>query len=127
MSLGWLLAILLLIWFTWRMLHQRDLALAYVRRWCVREHLQLLDDSVSFSGWRRWPGSVASVNARSAMQHALARLRPVQQFRFEISNDGRERRQGRLLMHGQSMLRLQIETADGNQLIEEFTTEGKVS
>lgn len=123
MSFGWLLAILLLIWFTWRMLHQRDLALAYVRSWCLREHLQLLDDSVSFSGWRRWPRSAAGANARSVMQQALAGLRPVQQFRFEISNDGRERRQGRLLMYGHSMLRLQVETADGNQLIEEFTTQ----
>jgi len=127
MSFGWLLAILLLLWFTWRMLHQRDLALACVRRWCMREQLQLLDDSVSFSGWRRWPESAASAKDRSLLKHQFAWLRPVQQFRFEISNDGRERRQGRILMCGHGILRLQIETADGKQLIEEFTTDNGVN
>lgn len=118
MNSGWLLPTLLLIWIVWRVLHQRDLALLYVRRWCALEKLQLLDDNVSFMGWRSWPAQKNSSVTSAPLTAWLQRLRVVQQFRFEISADGRERRQGRLLMHGERILRMQIQTSDGHQLIE---------
>lgn len=127
MNSGWLLPILLLLWLIWRVVHQRDLALAFVRRWCAREHLQLLDDNLSFMGWRRWPVRVGNTATGTALTAWLQRLRLVQQFRFEISADGRERRQGRLLMCGKRILRLQIETADGHQLIETTAGNAQVS
>lgn len=115
MNFAWLLPILLLLWSVWRLLHQCDLALLHVRRWCAREQLQLLDDNVSFMGWRRWPmDDAGNGTRRTPLQH----FRLVQQFRFEVSGDGRERRAGRLLMHAATVLRLQVETADGHQLIE---------
>lgn len=119
MTLIWLFPTVLLLWLVWRLLHQRDLAQAYVKRWCAREGLQLLDDSVSFMGWRRWSLAAGSSDQPPDSTDSPGRLRLVQQFRFEISNDGRERRQGQLLMHRDRVLRMQIDTGDGSQLIDD--------
>jgi len=89
MTLIWLLPTVVLLWLVWRLLRQRDLAQAYVKRWCARERLQLLDDSVSFMGWRRWPLAPGNSDMHSGLANQLTRLRLVQQFRFEFSNDGR--------------------------------------
>ena len=67
MTLIWLFPTVLLLWLVWRLLHQRDLAQAYVKRWCARERLQLLDDSISFMGWRRWPLAAGSSDMPSGL------------------------------------------------------------
>jgi len=119
MTLIWLFPTVLLLWLVWRLLYQRDLAQAYVKRWCARERLQLLDDSISFVGWRRWPVAAGSSDKLPDTTDSPERLRLVQQFRFEISNDGRERRQGHLLMHRDRVLQMQIDTGDGSVLIDD--------
>jgi len=119
MTLIWLLPTVVLLWLVWRLLRQRDLAQAYVKRWCARERLQLLDDSVSFMGWRRWPLAPGNSDMHSGLANQLNRLRLVQQFRFEFSNDGRERRQGQLLMHRDRVLQMQIDTDAGSLLIDD--------
>ncbi len=107
----WLLLTLLLLWLIWSIIRQRDIALAFVRGWCARQQLQLLDDSVAYYGLRRLPKQQTR-GARNMI------WRPVQAFRFEVSSDGRERRAGLLLMQGLRIILLEIQELDGSHLID---------
>jgi hypothetical protein len=109
-------ALLLFAWALLALMRQRDAALAVLRRWCRAEGLQLLDDGLAFAGLRR--RDLGSADGKS-------RRRWCQAFRFEVSEDGRRRRPGLLLMRGRAALLLEIEDGDGGHLIEVLDGTGK--
>jgi len=85
-----------LVWWLWRVLGQRDRALAIVRRHCKQHDLQLLDDSVALSGVR------------------LGRTRGgwfglIRRYAFEFTVTGEQRLRGQISMFGAHLGRIELE------------------
>lgn len=83
------------VWWLWRVLGQRDRALALVRRHCQRNDLQLLDDSVALSGIR-----LARLNR--------GRYGIVRRYAFEFTVTGEHRYAGHLDLHGTRQLHIEL-------------------
>lgn len=84
-----------LVWWLWRVLGQRDRALAIVRRHCKQHDLQLLDDSVALSGVR------------------LGRTRGgwfglIRRYAFEFTVTGEHRYAGHLDLSGNHVLAIEL-------------------
>lgn len=82
-----LLAMIALLW--WQNLKMREIALSAVKRYCHKETLQLLDQSVALKGF----------SFRRDSHSGRLALRRV--YRFEFTSTGDERYQGDVVMLGQ--------------------------
>ncbi|KAA0875165.1 DUF3301 domain-containing protein [Nitrincola tapanii] len=90
-----LLAALLMFW--WQNLKKREAVFKAVKRYCQREHLQLLDESVALEamGLKRHPETGYLLLTR--------------RYRFEFTSTGDERYQGRVFLSGAQIDQIEVE------------------
>jgi hypothetical protein len=86
----------LLLWFWFDSLRARERALALGKRACQRENLQFLDETVECVSI--WPAR------NDAGRMVLRRV-----YRFEFSDDGKNRRAGSIVMVGGELHSLALE------------------
>lgn len=100
----WLLAIACVLggWLFYEALRSRESAVRATREACKRQGLQLLDDTVHGTRLRL---------ARDA--NGVVRIRRT--FEFDFSEDGFNRRNGRVVMLGETMEDLQLEPYSFNR------------
>jgi hypothetical protein len=81
----------------WRTSEQKVIAVTGARNYCKQRNMQLLDDSLAFSKLRF---------ERNLHQHRyLCRV-----YEFDYSPDGRDRRSGEIVLHGNSILRVILQS-----------------
>lgn len=90
-----LLAVVALLW--WQNLKARELALKQVKRYCERETLQLLDQSVALRG-------LSIIRNPQNGQLSLKR-----RYGFEFTSTGDERYQGNIELLGGRLLHIEVE------------------
>jgi len=92
---AWLLVALGIAWI-WRGHGVRERALAYVRTYCERETVQLLDGNVAFKGWK--------IIVDGSQRKRLARL-----YGFEFTVTSQERLNGSVAMYGRHLAKIELQ------------------
>lgn len=93
----WICAIASLALLWWQNLKMREIALVAVKRFCNREGLQLLDQSVALKG-------MSFTRDQHSGRVVLRRA-----YKFEFTSTGEERYSGTVEMHGQRFKGIETE------------------
>jgi hypothetical protein len=81
----------------WRASEQKTIAVNGARQYCKQRNMQLLDDSLVFSKFR--------LERNLYQERSLCRV-----YEFDYSPDGRDRRTGQIVLHGNSILRVILQS-----------------